>query len=110
MRAQEEALIKAAWFEWRTNSDEPADDFDPPRWFVLDELGYRGGSDVTLTQTCEMLAKKNAAAMCTLDEPHMRVTYPRDLYTRPDWHAQAATDSDESGARVASRGNLFSEE
>jgi hypothetical protein len=80
METSDQALINAAWFEWRCGASPPLDEFEPPRWFARDELGYDLESEVWFGATCRGLARKNAEALCALDEPHLRVTYPRNFY------------------------------
>lgn len=94
----ERALSRAAWFEWRCSREEPSLELDPPRWFLRDELGYDGDASSTyLSKTCEHLAETNAQALCTLDEPHLRVTYPKDFYADPLEDAASVEDAPERG-------------
>lgn len=80
MNPTDQAIVNAAWFEWRCGASPPIDEFEPPRWFTRDELGYDLGSTEWLGKTCRGLARQNAEALCALDEPHLRVTYPRNFY------------------------------
>lgn len=85
---KDEALIDAAWKEWRVGEAyrgvaPDASEVRPPKWFVEIECGYRLDCGPSLSWTCERLERTNTTALVQLGTAApKRVTYPRNFKHR----------------------------